>query len=103
SGDGGGALYVEGEEGPGAIQSGDGRWWVPTGPTVNVRQFGAVGDGTTDDSDAIENACDYALSIGGSVLVPARGIFVVTRVIEALCPIRFDGLIKCGTDPETAG
>src|SRR5690606_2002108 len=38
-GDGGGALYVEGDEGPGAIQSGDGRWWELAKQVVTPQMF----------------------------------------------------------------
>lgn len=39
--------------------------------TVSVKDFGAVGDGVTDDTAAIANAIAYAWTIGTSVYVPA--------------------------------
>ena len=42
------------------------------GDVISVKDFGAVGDGVTDDSRAIKAALDYANSIGGgSVYLPA--------------------------------
>lgn len=43
------------------------------GSAVNVKDFGAVGDGSTDDTAAIQAALD----IGGLVLVPA-GTYIIT-------------------------
>ena len=46
--------------------------------TVNVKQFGAVGDGVTDDSDAIQLALN-----NNSVLMPA-GNYLITKHISIL-------------------
>ncbi len=60
-GDRGGALYRRVLIEPGhalKLQSADGAWWelVPEGGRVNVCQAGAVGDGTTDDLVAFNDA-----------------------------------------------
>ena len=47
--------------------------------TVSVMDFGAVGDGATDDTTAIQNAI-AALSAGGSVYFP-RGTYLVSSQI----------------------
>lgn len=48
--------------------------------TVSVKDFGAVGDGVTDDTAAISNALT-AVSAGGTLLFPA-GIYKVTSAIS---------------------
>jgi parallel beta-helix repeat protein len=40
-------------------------------PAINVRRYGAVGDGTTDDTVAFTRAASVAAVIGGAVYVPA--------------------------------
>lgn len=59
-GDFGGATYkrVASEPShPGKVQSQDGAWWEQVfDDDVNVHQFGAVGDGVTDDTQAILDA-----------------------------------------------
>ncbi len=45
---------------------------------ANVRDFGAMGDGVTDDTQAIQNAIDSLASNGGTVLLPA-GVYAVPR------------------------
>lgn len=53
------------------------------GAVFNVRAFGAVGDGATDDADAIESAIDAAIAAGGGkVLFPnTSGRYFVGRKI----------------------
>ena len=55
--------------------------------TVSVQDFGAVGDGTTDDTLAIQAAID-ALSqagVGGTVLLPA-GAYKITQNLSITWP-----------------
>lgn len=47
---------------------------------INVKDFGAVGDGQTDDTAAIQAAVDSTGGIGASVLVPA-GTYLVSAPI----------------------
>ena len=47
---------------------------------VSVKDFGAVGDGTTDDTAAIQAAIDVVSSSGGSVFVPA-GVYRVSQIV----------------------
>ncbi|MGZ2256157.1 right-handed parallel beta-helix repeat-containing protein [Roseobacter sp. A03A-229] len=55
---------------------------------VDVRDFGAAGDGKTDDSDAFEAA--DAAACGGSLLVP-QGRFFLGRDVTLSAQVRFQG------------
>ena len=46
---------------------------------ISAADFGAVGDGVTDDTAAIHKARDYALSIGGAVIEFPSGTFLVSK------------------------
>lgn len=72
-GDGGGALYVKGDEGPGAIQSADGSWWAikPVGD-LDARQLGL--SGSQSDSErrkTLQDAIDLAADLGARLRIPA--------------------------------
>lgn len=62
TGDGGGANFKR-ATGPfmdgASFKSADGAWWQLCSTNVNVNMFGAVGDGVTDDTDAINNALSF--------------------------------------------
>ncbi|MCX7597980.1 MAG: glycoside hydrolase family 55 protein, partial [Armatimonadetes bacterium] len=51
---------------------------------LSVREFGAVGDGATDDTAAFQAAVDRAAEFGGTVFIdpvePGRG-YVITRTV----------------------
>ncbi|SJM29745.1 hypothetical protein BQ8482_111675 [Mesorhizobium delmotii] len=67
AGDGGGALYKKVEAEPsnqGKLRSADGAWWEIIGSDFTVTQFGALGDGETDDRAAIQAAYDM-VPVGG--------------------------------------
>jgi hypothetical protein len=51
------------------------------GQFYNVKTFGAKGDGVNDDTTAIQNAYNAALTIGGIVFLPA-GTYLISRVIN---------------------
>lgn len=46
---------------------------------VNVKEFGAKGDGVTDDTTAFQSAIDFANSINGRVFVP-RGRYRISKL-----------------------
>ena len=59
------------------------------GAAVNVLDFGAVGDGVTDDTAAIQAAID-SQSGGGAVFLP-NGEYLISSTLTAPCGIRLIG------------
>jgi len=55
---------------------------LPETACICVRDFGAVGDGTADDTAAIQNAINFCPA-GGRVLVPAGTYFVRPLVLKS--------------------
>ncbi|PWB84027.1 MAG: hypothetical protein C3F11_03405, partial [Methylocystaceae bacterium] len=63
AGDRGGQTYIRVKVGSiGAFQSADGAWWRPVGHPLRPEQFGARGDGSGDDSAAINEMIRLAAS-----------------------------------------
>lgn len=50
-------------------------------PIVNVKEFGAKGDGITDDSDAFQSAVNTVIQIGGTIFIPV-GRYVLKKCIN---------------------
>lgn len=95
--DGGDATYkwvASQPSHPGKLQTADGAWWelLPT-PFVTVRQFGAKGDGGTDDRAAFNNAALCASALGPKkVLVPATSsAYIVSDVVNVPTSVAFEG------------
>jgi hypothetical protein len=71
---------------PGSVRP-DGTMAPPIPVVANVKEFGAKGDGETDDTDAFEKALAAAQPIlgvenpGGAVFIPA-GRYVITRRLQ---------------------
>jgi hypothetical protein len=58
------------------------------GVTIDATDFGAIGDGTNDDSAAFQRAIDVLELTGGSLYVPANRTYIVGDVeINSLYPI----------------
>jgi hypothetical protein len=64
---------------------------------VNVKAFGAIGDGSTDDTDAIQDAIDYAKTLDFPTIVFPHGEYKTTDTLEFDVPngttILFSGKI----------
>ena len=50
------------------------------GAPVNVLDFGATGDGVTDDTSAIQDAIDFAILNGRDIYIP-DGTFIVNQLV----------------------
>jgi hypothetical protein len=62
------------------------RRYDPT-TVLNLRDYGAVGDGITDDSPALQQALDDLANVGGGVLqVPAGRYLLGTAVLKQFAP-----------------
>ena len=59
---------------------------------INVKDFGAVGDGVTDDTAAIQAAINASNNVE-PVLIP-KGNYVLKSTITAFCPVIFNGVIS---------
>ncbi len=78
---------------------------VPSGPRFNVRDYGAKGDGVTDDTAAIQAAINAAPNGGSSVYFPG-GIYVANNFqVVNRHGLRFegDGLMSVIRRPARAG
>ena len=88
AGDGGGHLRKRGTSSDiGAIQSADGAWWayVPiNGYQISPRHLGAKGDGTTNDTTAMQNAVAMAVALGGGTVLLGANNYRVTAPIGTL-------------------
>lgn len=62
---------------------------------VSVKRFGAVGDGVTDDTAAIQAALNYAVSISGELKFPA-GTYKITDTLLATYTQSLQGLMLSG-------
>lgn len=51
--------------------------------TINVQNFGAIGDGSTDDSSAFQKAIDYLNALGGGTLVVPNNTYMVQNKVYA--------------------
>lgn len=121
-GDGGGGIFVwdatsteRADEGLIFTPSvgGMGRWRRDVDPTsrarVNVRWFGAQGDGTHDDTGAIQAACAFAARLRGTAFLP-NGQYKTTSTLytydksaspgTTACALAGEGMFSARIKPE---
>jgi parallel beta-helix repeat protein len=88
AGDGGGGVYyydasdvTSTDNGGSIIVATDGGRWklITTNGELNVRQFGAKGDGSTNDTTALQNAATAAGAINGHVVISA-GSYKISQI-----------------------
>lgn len=77
----GSALFIK-ESGDNAIG-----WVAQSNDIFNAKAFGAIGDGTTDDTSAIQAAIDAAAD--GTLIIPP-GTYKLTSVVTIGSPLRIE-------------
>lgn len=58
---------------------------------ANVKSFGALGDGVTNDSSAIQSALNSISSVGGSVIFP-QGTYAIETALEVYSNTKITGI-----------
>lgn len=114
AGDRGGALYTKAVSEPshdGKVQSADGAWWELAETVVNVRHFGAKGDGVADDTTAFASAFAFIkllLSMASSAGSAGSGYPVLYvpagfyRITDQLTVSGFTGLTVQGDGSQSS-
>ena len=77
---------------------GTGRWVRQYSETVNVRWFGATGDGTTNDAAAIQAAINAVATAGGGVVLFPPGTYAITTPLS----ITTSGISLIGVSPQSS-
>ena len=70
---------------------------------IDVRKFGAVGDGVTDDTDAIQAAIDYAYALGGGTVFFPNGTYLVSKKRTYSCLVTYAYVELLGTGRRNSG
>ncbi len=76
------------------VNNGD---FITKGPWVDVRAYGAVGDGSHDDTAAIQYAINSIAATGGTVFLPIGTFRITSTITIATSSIRFVGAGSYGT------
>lgn len=56
---------------------------------VNAKDFGAVGDGVTNDTTALQNAINYAVSVGKSLFIPTGNYSCTAQLTASTTTTQF--------------
>lgn len=70
---------------------------------VNVKDFGAVGDGFTNDTAAIQAAIDAVASIGGGQVFFEEGVYLITSGLTANIGVILNGQSRTDVSSNTNG
>ncbi|WP_313031686.1 right-handed parallel beta-helix repeat-containing protein [Brucella sp.] len=80
-GDGGASLYKRVASEPthaGKFQSADGAWWEIADIVLNLKQFGAIGDGVTPTANQMQDAIDAHRILKRKLMIP-DGTFIAEK------------------------
>ena len=64
---------------------------IPSVYYINVKDYGAKGDGSTDDTAAFQAATAALEATGGGMLFIPRGTYVISSTLQSTKPIRYMG------------
>jgi hypothetical protein len=67
---------------------------LPAAESFNVREFGAKGDGTTDDTAAFQKAMDAAAQAGGGTVQAPRGNYFFAGHLKLPAAVTLEGIWK---------
>jgi hypothetical protein len=68
--------------------------FAATSDTLSVRDFGAKGDGRTDDTAAFQKALDSAAQAGGGAVQAGRGNFFFAGHLDVPNAVTLEGIWK---------
>lgn len=71
------------------------------GDKVNVYDFGATGDGVTDDTTSIQNAITTVSNLGGGVVEFPKGIFLISTTLIVSSNVSLNGSGSDATNIDT--
>ncbi|KAI9887851.1 MAG: hypothetical protein M1823_000373 [Watsoniomyces obsoletus] len=63
----------------------------PTSDFLSVRDFGAKGDGKTDDTAAIQNAFNHCISRGAHIIYFDHGAYIISRTVYVPAGVKITG------------
>jgi hypothetical protein len=69
---------------------------APSSPMFNVKDYGAKGDGSTDDTSSIQSAIDAASTAGGGTVWFPAGTYMVTPTTNPALTVTTDGIKLVG-------
>ena len=70
---------------------------------VNVKDFGAVGNGVADDTAAIQAAINQVASLGGGEVVFDMGKYLITTGLTARVGVLLNGIVRTDVSSNTNG
>jgi hypothetical protein len=70
---------------------------------VNVKDFGAVGNGVADDTAAIQAAINQVASLGGGEVVFNMGRYLITAGLTARVGVLLNGIVRTDVSSNTNG